>query len=100
MRLLTLSFLTMLALGSTARADVLQCGNRLVQLGETTGEVELKCGDPAFRDRRTEARGANDQLSTVTIETWTYNLGPHDFIRTLTFVDTRLRNIETGGYGR
>ncbi len=35
----------------------------------------------------------------VTIEEWTYNLGPNRFLRILTFRNGVLANIKTGGYG-
>jgi len=91
--------ISMLALTTSAHADVLRCGERLVDVGATIGEVKLKCGSPTARDRRSETRGSSDHFFTVTIDTWTYNFGPHDFLRTLTFVEGRLRNIEEGDYG-
>ena len=78
--------------GATARADSLRCGQRIINVGERMGEVLLKCGPPTFRDRfYSDARY---------VEEWTYNLGPHDFIRVLTFVDGVLRAIYTGDYGQ
>jgi hypothetical protein len=90
MRAITIVML--LVISSLARAGELRCGERLVDLGNTTGEVVLKCGPPTYAER--------SDTETATLETWTYNLGPHDFIRTLTFVDGWLNKIETGDYGR
>jgi hypothetical protein len=90
----------LLGVASTAHADGFRCGERLVSVGESIGEVQLKCGSPTTRDQRTEVRGSESNLATVTIETWMYNLGPHDFVRVLSFVDGTLRRIETGGYGK
>ena len=37
---------------------------------------------------------------TVVIDTWTYDFGPNSFVRTLTFENGVLTNVEVGGYGR
>jgi len=95
MRLLVVLVLLAAAV-STARADAFRCGERLVNLGDRIGEVTLKCGPPTFAEQRQETRGSD----TVTIETWTYNLGPRDFVRTLTFVGGSLTKIKAGDYGK
>ena len=41
----------------------------------------------------------NENSFEVKIEEWTYNFGPERFIRTLTFENGELVDIETGGYG-
>ncbi len=73
---------------SPARADTFQCGTSLVQPGDTAFEVLKKCGDPAERQ---QISGANERF----VEVWYYEPGPRAFTRILTFVGTRLVNIET-----
>ncbi len=87
------------AVGS-ARADGMWCGGRLVSVGERNGEVLLKCGAPTVQERREELRSNGDVATTVSIDTWTYNLGPQSFVRILTFVNGVLQSIELGGRGR
>ena len=88
----------LLGASSVAHAGSLRCGGRLVKEGDSTGEVQMKCGEPTTRDRRIEfLDGAS---SSVTIDTWMYNLGPTDFVRILTFVNGTLRRIDTGDYGK
>src|SRR5256885_14564839 len=85
----------LIAFAAPAQADDFRCGQRLVSVGETTGEVALKCGPPTAADRRVEtgrARGGGCR-STV-IDTWTYDRGPTSFIRILTFVDGKLERVE------
>jgi hypothetical protein len=87
-------------IGNIAAADGMRCGQRLVNVGDTSGEVLFKCGAPTFADRRVETPASPDGSSrTITCDAWTYNLGPHDFVRVLNFVDGTLRSIELGGYG-
>lgn len=38
-------------------------------------------------------------LQHVTVEEWTYDMGPTRFVRFLRFINGRLIDIETGRYG-
>lgn len=98
MRAAALLVAYLLGAASMAHADTLRCGGRLVKEGESTGEVQMKCGEPTTRDRRIEI--LDGAFSSITIDTWMYNLGPNDFVRILTFVNGTLRRIETGDYGK
>ena len=94
----------------TAQADALRCGNKLVTEGDTRAEVSNKCGDPTDVDHSTvmvppttwiQGRPvvAGNGLVEVVVETWLYNLGPHQFMRRVRFQDGRVVAIETLGYG-
>ena len=115
--LLVLTSLALLFLAS-GNALAFRCGTRLVELGESRGQVILKCGPPDWIDwwvenrrdrvfgppysnwnRPWETRIPHDSIFQVTIEEWTYNLGPTQFIRILTFENSRLIRIDTGEYG-
>jgi hypothetical protein len=106
------------AAGSSSRS--FQCGNRLVTLGDSKGEVLHRCGSPSWEDgwyedrvealagARPYATKPGDPLGTriplytvlrVWVDEWTYNLGPTQFTRTLRFENGRLVSIETGDYG-
>jgi hypothetical protein len=98
MRLGALLMASVLGSASVAQAGSLRCGGRLVKEGDSTAEVQMKCGEPTTRDRRIEL--FDGAWSSVTIDEWTYNLGPNDFVRILTFVNGILRRIETGEYGK
>ncbi|HWE31306.1 MAG TPA: DUF2845 domain-containing protein [Polyangia bacterium] len=91
----------LLGFASAAQADtVMNCGDRLVSIGETTGAVAIKCGAPTFQAHRDDTRtSADGSTTTVGIDTWTYNFGPQNFIRTLTFANGSLRRIVVGDYG-
>jgi uncharacterized protein DUF2845 len=71
------------------------CGPRLVEVGESMGNVALKCGKPTFSDRRIEKRDGEH----ITVEEWTYNLGPYRFTPTFRFENGRLVSISIGDYG-
>lgn len=90
----------------------LRCGNRIVSVGATAGEVSDKCGEPVYVERWEEGGdGYISQLfdyeterylaprlikAPVRMERWTYDFGANRFIRYLTFQNSRLIKIETG----
>lgn len=82
-----------------------RCGNKLVAIGDTKGEVLAKCGQPDLieKDEMREVLGSADednlQQITTIVETWTYNLGPDRFIKILTFEGSTLTGIKDGTYG-
>lgn len=90
--------------GPAAAASNLRCGSRLVSDGDPMDEVYRLCGQPTFRTTSTEyvsfETGAGVVVTrAVVIETWTYNRGPREFLRYLTFRDGRLVHVTEGSYG-
>ncbi len=96
--------------GSTAAADSMRCGTKLIVDGDTRAEVRAKCGKPEDIDKSTLLRRAvlwlngrpvyvGDGLVEVPVEKWLYNFGPQRFMRRLKFVDGKVTAIETLGYG-
>ena len=114
-----------MAFSGQAFGDAFWCGSKLVLDGATKYEVLSKCGEPDYKEVRTERRIKRDfyrdlfsqrfpdryrqerdhyrdplfTVEDVVIEEWTYNFGPTKFIRYLLFEDGRLVNISTGDYG-
>lgn len=80
--------------------DGFQCGNRLITLGDLKSDVLLVCGSPLIRDQHREVRGEGRERVTVLIDVWTYDAGPHSFLRTLTFENGRLVEILAGQLAR
>ena len=85
-------------------ASSLRCSSRLVGEGQTIAEVYDRCGEPTERTVSTEfvtVRVSCDVTVTraVPVEYWTYNLGPKQFVRYLTFRDGTLIAIDEGSYG-
>jgi hypothetical protein len=99
--------------------DSMRCSSRLVMVGETKTEVTSKCGEPTLRDKITRSTSVkksgkksgqksskksggsasqSEERSRVD-EQWTYDLGPRDFIYTLTFEGVELKSIGRGGRG-
>ena len=81
-----------------------RCGPRLVGRGSGMEEVYALCGEPAERATSMEfvtVKVSCDVAVTraVQVEEWTYNRGPKQFLRYLTFRDGTLVGIDEGDYG-
>jgi Protein of unknown function (DUF2845) len=90
-------------------AGALECGGRLVSIGNSPWEVQAICGAPAEIDDSVEIilKPAYDPSGhvaghwpiAVPKSVWTYNFGPSRLIYVLTFLEGKLAKMETGGYG-
>ena len=81
-----------------------ECTEQILSIGDAMSDVIAKCGDPYLKDVHQEElseRLASGEVrkTFVTVEEWTYNLGPNRFTRILTFRNNKLVGIRTGGYG-
>lgn len=85
------------------------CKNGIVSKGDFAGDVISKCGEPAVKAQREEksfektkqSGGAKEKtvVTTVTIDDWTYNFGPNDFMHRVLLENGRVTLIESLGYG-
>jgi uncharacterized protein DUF2845 len=80
--------------------DGMRCGEWLITVGKHEGEVATKCGAPTAAERHEIDRCYRGVHWHVVIDVWTYDRGPRDFVRTLTFEDDVLGAVDVGGYGR
>lgn len=94
-----------LAAGEAA-ADSLRCGTGIVQVGDSKLDLSARCGRPALVDQRVEERaafGADGRPApgrlSVTVEQWTFDFGPQEFIQLVTLEGGKIVRIERGGYG-
>lgn len=90
--------------GYGGRGAARSCGQEKLQTGLSQYEILQRCGEPFFRDSRREQRlttverGAR-RLLDLRIDEWTYNFGPNQFLRILTFENGQLVNVRTGDRG-
>ena len=88
-----------LALAAPAAADGMRCKGGLIESGALMATVQSKCGAPTAT-AHSESVGVRRGLVIRTVtDVWTYDTGPSNFIRILTFVDGVLSTIELGDYG-
>lgn len=80
-----------------------ECSEQVVSVGDSKTDVLARCGEPSLKDSHVEEirekLDGTEHKTFVTIEEWTYNLGPTRFVRILTFRNSTLANIKTGKYG-
>jgi hypothetical protein len=80
--------------GPVYASDTFRCGPEIVTRGETTVETVYACGEPSFRQI------LNPGVQGPWVENWFYNCGSSGFLHILRFVEGRLQDVETAGYGR
>ncbi len=91
--------------GYTKKAEPVQrdCSEQVLSIGDSKTDVLAKCGEPSFKDSHVEEfkerLDDRERKVFVTVEEWTYDLGPNRFVRILTFRNSKLADIRTGGYG-
>ncbi len=80
-----------------------ECSEQIVSVGDSKADVLAKCGEPTTKDSHVEEfrerLDDSERKVFVTVEEWTYNLGPTRFVRILTFRNNKLTDIRTGNYG-
>lgn len=88
--------------------ETMRCGSKLVRVGDTKVDIRAKCGEPALREsivrshsvkKSKSKRGSAVEDRSRADDQWTYDLGPQDFIYTLTFEGVELKSIGRGGRG-
>jgi hypothetical protein len=85
-----------------ANADTIRCQGGIVSVGDPKIDLLGKCGPPALREIRHGGRSRfvlGFQSADVSVETWSYDFGPRQFLQIVTIVNGRVTAIERGGYG-
>ena len=71
-----------------AWADIMRCGDKLIQSGDSVVTVKAVCGAPASVEQ-------SFTKDNVPMEIWTYNRGPDQFLMTLRIINGTVVAIET-----
>lgn len=84
----------LLSIHNLASADM-RCGTGLISEGDSTYDVQEKCGSPAHREVIPADPGANKarKNNAVTVENWVYGPQNGAYYR-LKFLDGKLVSIE------
>jgi len=85
-------------------AGSLSCDNGIVSVGDSAVDLIMKCGQPAWKDSHSEEvvdrPDRNVKHTTVvSVEEWTYNFGPQQFLRIVILRNGVISSIRTGQYG-
>jgi hypothetical protein len=100
----------LLTVALPAAADGMRCGSKLMTTGDPRSKVRQFCGEPSDIQTRSILRrptfnfggrilSYGDGYVEIPVEIWTYNFGPYKLMRQVRFVDGRVEDIETLGYG-
>lgn len=93
--------LALLLLSIPASADAMRCKNALITEGDSTAEMQLKCGEPMLREElsRNEENQFGNLVQVKYGERWTYNFGKNEFMRFVTVRNGVVTDIENGPRG-
>lgn len=96
--LVAILFFLLLPSGAPAlETGTMRCQKGIVSINDTIPEVLGKCGPPAFQDRRQETRASGPlygrSYDVTTVDDWTYNFGPQEFMYQLIFHNGRVSRI-------
>jgi hypothetical protein len=99
--------LAALAPSAAGAADGMSCPGGVISVGDSRLDLLGKCGPPALVESRPaqvsewvgdRVQGASRTV-TITLETWTYDLGSSRLVRYVKLEAGRVANVRTGGYG-
>jgi hypothetical protein len=104
----TLSIVTALLLvvlwPSAHVAAEYRCADTVISVGDTSGELIIKCGEPDWKQSHAEEiietiDKDSKRKIIISVDEWTYNLGPDRFMRIFKLRDGKVVDVRSGGYG-
>ncbi|AJE03913.1 DUF2845 domain-containing protein [Geobacter pickeringii] len=82
------------------------CRGGIVSIGDAIPAVLHKCGPPVYATQREQSEvtgssrhGGTKTITRITIDDWTYNFGPNEFMYQLIFENGRVARIESLDWG-
>jgi hypothetical protein len=89
---------------SQADAASISCDGGIVSNGDAVVDLLMKCGQPEWKESHQEEITGQfspglKQRTYITVEQWTYNFGPQQFLRIVTIRNGVVSGIRTGQYG-
>jgi hypothetical protein len=98
------ALLFVVLLPSALGAAEYRCADTIISAGDTSGELLMKCGEPDWKQSHTEEiietpDKDSRRKTIISVDEWTYNLGPDRFIRIFKLRDGKVVDVGSGGYG-
>jgi len=98
------ALLFVVLLPSALVAAEYRCADKIISAGNTSVDLLMKCGEPDWKQSHSEAiietiDKDSKRKTTITVEEWTYNLGPDRFMRIFKLRDGKVVDVQSGGYG-
>jgi hypothetical protein len=81
-----------------------RCADTVISVGDTSGELLMKCGEPDWKQSHAEEiietiDKDSKRKIIISVDEWTYNLGPDRFMRIFKLRDGKVVDVRSGGYG-
>ncbi len=97
-------FAPIVVMTHNAYASSINCAGGIVSVGDSRVDLLAKCGEPDHKESHEEAISERldpgvRQKTYVTVEDWTYNYGPTQFMRIVTLRNGKVAHVRTGNYG-
>lgn len=94
-----------LTAGATETGTMI-CKSGIVSIGDAIPQVLQKCGRPAYSTQREQVEvggstkpGVRRTYTKVTVDDWTYNFGPTEFMYRVIFENGEVARIESLDWG-
>lgn len=98
------ALLLIVLLPSILFAAEYRCADKIISAGDTGADLFMKCGEPDWKQSHAEEiidtiDQDNKHKTIITVDEWTYNLGPDRFMRIFTLRDGKVVDVRSGSYG-
>jgi len=89
---------------SSTHASTINCSGGIVSIGDERIDLLSKCGQPDWKDSHQEEvterfDPVTKKRTYITVDEWTYDFGPQQFMRIVIIKNGRIADVRTGGYG-
>ena len=101
---LTIALLLVALLPSFLMAAEYRCADKIISVGDARADLLMKCGEPDWKQSHSEEiietiDKDSKRKTIVSVDEWTYNLGPDRFMRIFKLRDGKVVDVQSGGYG-
>jgi len=98
------ALLLVLLLPSALAAAEYRCADKIISVGDASIDLLMKCGEPDWKQSHNEEiietiDKDSKRKTIVSVDDWTYNLGPNRFTRIFKLRDGKVVDVQSGGYG-
>jgi hypothetical protein len=103
-KVLLFSLLLLMNVPRPLLAASLNCSGGIVSVDDSRADLLMKCGEPDAKESHEEELvsrldDGTKQKLFITVEEWTYNFGPSQFMRIVALRNGKVAFIRTGNYG-
>ena len=86
----------LVSLSGNLLADSFRCGRKLVQTGDSTGDLVRTCGEPRHKDRGQEKVRIDGIFRKAGVERWHYKKSARSLEHIIVIYKGRVASVEVG----